>query len=300
MISGAERRRRWSEEDRARIIAVLSEPGAAIAQVARREDVCTDLVFKWRREMREAVEAYASGFARVVIEPAPAAAPSSISSSNSYSQPIAIWITPCNWRSVKVAGACTLRQIIGLSSNSQILNCMTAPPGISDAEAGDEPVRFGNTSGAQEVIEDFEGDLFSLESDYPNLRKFVTAARAFAVYIASNTASLINYGERYRSGERISSAFAEATVNAEVSKRFAKKQQMQWTRRGAHLLLKTRTRTRDGTLRPTFERGFPGLAGNNTDSAIQAEAARPPHTLACSLTRTRSWIASSTTPIASN
>jgi len=81
----------------------------------------------------------------------------------------------------------------------------------------------GNTTGAQEVIEDFEIDLFGLESGYPNLRKFLTAAREFAAYIASNTASLINYGERYRSGERISSAFVEATVNAVVSKRFAKK-----------------------------------------------------------------------------
>ena len=131
----------------------------------------------------------------------------------------------------------------------------------------------GNTTGAQDVIEDFEGDLFGLELDYPNLRKFVTAAREFAVYIASNTASLINYGERYRSGERISSAFVEATVNAVVSKRFAKKQQMQWTRRGAHLLLQTRTRTLDGTLRSTFERWFPGLANGNTGRAIQGEAA---------------------------
>ena len=86
-------------------------------------------------------------------------------------------------------------------------------------------------------------------------------------------ASLINYGERYRSGERISSAFVEATVNAVVSKRFAKKQQMQWTRRGAHLLLQTRTRTLDGTLRSTFERWYPGLANDNTSHAVQAEAA---------------------------
>ncbi len=131
----------------------------------------------------------------------------------------------------------------------------------------------GNTTGAQEVIEDFEADLFGLESDYPNLRKFVTAAREFAAYVASNTDSLINYGERYRSGERISSAFVEATVNAVVSKRFAKKQQMQWTRRGAHLLLQTRTRTLDGTLRSAFEGWFPGLANDNSGRVIQREAA---------------------------
>jgi hypothetical protein len=85
--------------------------------------------------------------------------------------------------------------------------------------------------------------------------------------------SLINYGERYRSGERISSAFVEATVNAVVSKRFAKKQQMQWTRRGAHLLLQSRTKTLDGTPRSTFERWCPGLSNDNAICAIQAKAA---------------------------
>ena len=63
--------------------------------------------------------------------------------------------------------------------------------------------------------------------DYPNLGKFARAAHEFAVYIASNAGSLINYGERFRSGERISSCLAESTVNAVISKRFAKRQQMQ-------------------------------------------------------------------------
>jgi hypothetical protein len=65
------------------------------------------------------------------------------------------------------------------------------------------------------------------------------------------------YGECYRSGERIFSAFVEATVNAVISKRFAKKQQMQWSRRGAHLLLQTRTKTLDGSLRAAFEHSYP-------------------------------------------
>ena len=84
--------------------------------------------------------------------------------------------------------------------------------------------------------------------------------------------SLINYGERYRAGERISSCLAESTVNAVISKRFAKRQQMQWTPRGAHLLLQTRTRALDGTLRPLFERWYPGLANDNDADAEQAAA----------------------------
>ncbi len=113
----------------------------------------------------------------------------------------------------------------------------------------------------------------ALELDYPHLGKFARSAQEFAVYIRSNAGSLINYGERHRSGERISSAMAESTVNAVVSKRFAKRQQMQWTRRGAHLLLQTRTRALDGTLRPLFVRWYPGLANDNPADAGQAAAA---------------------------
>ena len=90
VISGAERRRRWSDEDRARIFAAISEPGAVIAKVARREDVCTSLVFKWRREMLHAAEVDARGFAPVVIEPAPVAPSSSTSPSCSGSAVIEV------------------------------------------------------------------------------------------------------------------------------------------------------------------------------------------------------------------
>ena len=131
----------------------------------------------------------------------------------------------------------------------------------------------GNQHRAGEEIAFFEDDVDGLKMEYPNLGKFARATHEFAVYIASNTSSLINYGERFRSGERISSCLAESTVNAVISKRFAKRQQMQWTKRGAHLLLQTRTRALDGTLRPLFERWYPGLANDNRDSPGQAAAA---------------------------
>jgi hypothetical protein len=52
-------------------------------------------------------------------------------------------------------------------------------------------------------------------------------------------------------GERISSCLA--TVNAVISKRFAKRHQMQWTKRGAHLLRQIR-----GHSTALFERWYPG------------------------------------------
>ena len=73
-------------------------------------------------------------------------------------------------------------------------------------------------------------------------------------------------------GERIVSCVAESTVNAVISKRFAKRQQMQWTPRGAHLLLQTRTRTLDSRLRPLYERWYPGLAVGNATEQLKAAA----------------------------
>ena len=75
MITGGERRRRWSDEDRVRILAAIEEPGAIVAEVARREDVCASLVYKWRRAARRTTNADACGFAPVIIEKPPPASP---------------------------------------------------------------------------------------------------------------------------------------------------------------------------------------------------------------------------------
>ncbi len=131
----------------------------------------------------------------------------------------------------------------------------------------------GNKHRAREEIGDLYCDAECVETDYPNMRKLLTAIGEFQSYIVANNTSLINYGERYRSGERISSAFVEATVNVVISKRFAKKQQMQWSRTGAHLLLQTRTQTLDGSLRATFDKWYPGMANDNQDSASKQAAA---------------------------
>jgi transposase len=65
LITGGERRRRWSAEERAQILAAIEEPGAVVAEVARRADICTSLVYKWRREARGG--AAACGFAQVIV-----------------------------------------------------------------------------------------------------------------------------------------------------------------------------------------------------------------------------------------
>ena len=72
VLTGPERRRRWSEEDQCRILAAAFAPGATVAVVARQYDVATSLIYKWRRGLR----AREVGFAEVVVVPdEPAAAP---------------------------------------------------------------------------------------------------------------------------------------------------------------------------------------------------------------------------------
>lgn len=54
VISGSERRRDWSEGKREEIVLASTMPGAVIAEVARRFDVSTSLIYKWRRDARQA------------------------------------------------------------------------------------------------------------------------------------------------------------------------------------------------------------------------------------------------------
>ena len=131
----------------------------------------------------------------------------------------------------------------------------------------------GNCRQAIPLALDLVEDLGCRESDYPNLKKFAAKAEEFYVYIERNASGIPNYGERRRYGERISTAFVESTVNVVVGKRFVKKQQMQWSREGAHLLLQTRTRALDGTLRTMFEKWYPAMAANDQSAPDMDEAA---------------------------
>ena len=59
--------------------------------------------------------------------------------------------------------------------------------------------------------------------------KLATGIAEFETYIRNNREFIPNFGERYRQGETISTGFVESTINQVVSRRFVKKQQMQWT-----------------------------------------------------------------------
>ena len=48
MFSGPERRRRWSDEERLRIVAEAFAPGACVADVCRRHGVSEATIYNWK------------------------------------------------------------------------------------------------------------------------------------------------------------------------------------------------------------------------------------------------------------
>src|SRR5258708_37939157 len=49
---GVERRRRWSSDEKTRIVEETLVPGAKVSEVARRNGISASLVFTWRRRAR--------------------------------------------------------------------------------------------------------------------------------------------------------------------------------------------------------------------------------------------------------
>ena len=66
VLGGLERRRRWSHDDKARIVEETLAPGAKVTEVARRNGIAASVVFTWRRQARTAERVVAS-FAPVQI-----------------------------------------------------------------------------------------------------------------------------------------------------------------------------------------------------------------------------------------
>jgi len=72
VFPGPERRRRWGDEERLSILAEAFAPGASAADVARRRDVSTSLIYTWRRKflvanVEPASEEPEPGFAQAVM-----------------------------------------------------------------------------------------------------------------------------------------------------------------------------------------------------------------------------------------
>jgi transposase len=67
VMSGPERRRRWSEDQKRAIVAEAFAPGASVSAVARRLGVVAGQIYRWRRELGSA----GPGFSEVVVASSP-------------------------------------------------------------------------------------------------------------------------------------------------------------------------------------------------------------------------------------
>jgi hypothetical protein len=128
----------------------------------------------------------------------------------------------------------------------------------------------GNVDAALECLDSVLFELDVQRRHSTAAAKLHRSVTEFDTYIRNNRTFIPNFGERYRQGDTISTAFVESTINQVVSKRFVKKQQMQLTPKGAHLLLQTRTRVLDGDLDTVFRGWYP---------QFRPESARPPDLL---------------------
>src|SRR5690242_14242553 len=55
IITGIERRRRWSVEEKLRVVAETEQPGSGIAEIARRYEISRGLLWNWRSQVRRGV-----------------------------------------------------------------------------------------------------------------------------------------------------------------------------------------------------------------------------------------------------
>ena len=85
-VLGAERRRRWSHDEKVRLVEETLQSGESVCGVARRHGVAPSLLFTWRRQARQGRLGCEGAPALVPVEitttpaPIPACAPSPPSS----------------------------------------------------------------------------------------------------------------------------------------------------------------------------------------------------------------------------
>src|SRR5882724_3744524 len=168
-------------------------------------------------------------------------------------------------------------------------------PQVINTEGGEEPYTLrnpvlkslestkwylwhGNVFRALQEIEWMTMDLdaASMETSDATVRKLWKAVEEFQTYIEHNAGFIPNYGERWRYGERISTAFVESTVNQVISNRMVKRQQMRWSPRGALLLLQVRTRVLNEELRSIFGRWYVGFDTGAREQEEPQAALTPP------------------------
>ena len=69
VITGVGGRRRWSADEKARILEEAMAPGAVVSEVARRNGMSPQHLFTWRRQARREADNHPLAFPPVVVSP---------------------------------------------------------------------------------------------------------------------------------------------------------------------------------------------------------------------------------------
>lgn len=132
----------------------------------------------------------------------------------------------------------------------------------------------GNVIAALEHIDECSMYCDDPDLSYAGLKSLQKHLDEIYTYIRNNQMMIPNYGEMHRYREPVSTAFVESTINEVIARWMAKKQQMQWSRKGAHYLLQTRTTVLNNELQDKFACWYPGFAmGEKNGGKASAMAA---------------------------
>jgi transposase len=78
VITSVERRRRWSRQEKERLIAASFEPGVTASEVARSAGIHVSQLFRWRKELCARADASVPQFVPVEIVPTTVAEPKDV------------------------------------------------------------------------------------------------------------------------------------------------------------------------------------------------------------------------------
>jgi hypothetical protein len=78
--------------------------------------------------------------------------------------------------------------------------------------------------------------------------KLAASLRGLETYVTGQSGLIIDYATAWGDGEPISTATTEGAVQWLLHRRMGTNQQMRWSSRGAHRMLKVRTAVANGTL----------------------------------------------------
>jgi hypothetical protein len=135
---------------------------------------------------------------------------------------------------------------------------------LTDGDAGLRAIHRQLAPHAEHVL-----DWFHLSMRFQNLKQMAKGIKGLTegtIRGQANADSMPNYGERFRSGSRISTEFTESAVNEIIAKRMNKKQQMRWNRHTVQAFLEVRIHVLNRTLEDAFchwHAGFRSLASSS-------------------------------------